>query len=193
MRLFERYFSGSKAHSRDFSGNLFFPCYGLMTLLKACFKVVKVGLINKSWRTLLMANLSAQALDNRWETESYTSDYFEPDIMLPDQYNARRVAGVDGGERKLMAALLSDGVQAYLDQAVNLVRGGGNSRIDAIEWVENKDPVYIFSFDNVCAGLGINPEYLRVGLARYILNAKNRKKGVEPFPVWKRIRRPRKR
>lgn len=139
-----------------------------------------------------MANFSAQALDNRWETESYTSDYFEPDIMLPDQYNARRVAGVDGGERKLMAALLSDGVQAYLEQAINYVRGT-NTRIDAIEWVENKDSVYIFSFDNVCGSLGINPEYLRVGLARYILKSKNKKKGLEPFPVWKRIRRPRKR
>ena len=139
-----------------------------------------------------MANVSAHALE-RWETESYTSDYFEPDIMLPDQYHARRVAGVDGGERKLMAALLSDGVQVYLEQAINYVRGT-NTRIDAIEWVENKDSVYIFSFDNVCAGLGINPDYLRVGLARYILKSKNgKKKNAEPFPVWKRIRRPRKR
>ncbi len=58
---------------------------------------------------------------------------------------------------------------------------------------KNRVSDYIFSFDNVCGSLGINPEYLRVGLARYILKSKNKKKGVEAFPVWKRIRRPRKR
>jgi hypothetical protein len=140
-----------------------------------------------------MAKFATQALE-RFETDSYTGDYFEPDIMLPSQYNNSKADGLDGGERKLMAALLSDGVQAYLEQAISYVKGA-STRVDAIEWVESKDSTYIFSFDNVCGGLGICPEYLRVGLARFILKARNKKKGanVQEFPIWKRIRRPRKR
>jgi hypothetical protein len=127
-----------------------------------------------------MAKFATQALE-RFETDSYTGDYFEPDIMLPSQYNNSKADGLDGGERKLMAALLSDGVQAYLEQAISYVKGASST--------------YIFSFDNVCGGLGICPEYLRVGLARFILKARNKKKGanVQEFPIWKRIRRPRKR
>ena len=122
----------------------------------------------------------------------YSGSYFEPDIMLPEQFNARDEDGVDGGERKLMAAILSDGIEAFLDQANQYVKGNP-SRLDALDWVDSKDSTYVFSFDNVCQALGINPEYLRLGLTRYVASVKNAKKNnlAPQITPWKKIRRPR--
>ncbi len=96
--------------------------------------------------------------------------------------------GVEGGERKLMAALLSDAVESYISFASTGVLRPNGSRPDVCEWVETRDFNYVFSFDVVCQCLGIDPEYLRYGLYRYVEAMK-----VERGKTWKRIRRPRKR
>jgi len=141
-----------------------------------------------------MANYSSQVLD-RWETDSYSGSYFEPDILLPSQFMTKDEEGLNGGERRLMAAILSDGVESYLEQASFYIKGL-STRVDAIEWVETQDLSYVFSFDNVCTALGIDPSYLRLGLARYvqaIRNIKAKEGGdVKDSPKWKKIRRPRK-
>ena len=119
--------------------------------------------------------------------------------MLPSQFLLPDENGVSGGERKLMAALLSDGIEAYIHQAVSQLMERDNplrksrAKLDACEWVEAKDESYVFSFDNVCECLGIDPEYLRIGLYRYIEAVPTMKAG-DPASnsVWKKIRRPRK-
>ncbi len=128
----------------------------------------------------------------------YSSNYFEPDVLLPSQFHEEKKNGLLGGERKLMSAMLSDGVQTYIEQALAYLNGD-RGRVDAIEWIESKDQAYIFSFDNVCFSLGINPEYLRLGLAKLILESKRKRKElmttkskIESIASWKRIRRPRK-
>lgn len=121
----------------------------------------------------------------------YSGSFFEPDIMLPEQFNALEQIGIDGGERKLMAAILSDGVEAFLEQVHNHMTGKA-TRLDAIDWVEVKDSEYVFSFDNVCSALGINPEFLRLGLSRYVTSLKSaRIKNELDKITWKKIRRPR--
>ena len=134
--------------------------------------------------------------------DSYSS-LFEPDVVLPSQFLASDEQGLSGGERKLMAALLSDGIEAYISQCTSAkyqVAANGvalvakrRGKIDAREWVDTKDHAYVFSFDNVCECLGIDPEYLRLGLGRYVeaINTQ-RKSGDGPKTVWKKIRRPRK-
>lgn len=125
------------------------------------------------------------------ETDINTASIFEPDVLLPSQFLDRSEEGVIGGERKLMAAMLSDGVESYIEQA-ELFLKGVPGRLDAIEWVEAKDLSYVFSFDNVCNSLGINPEYLRIGLTRYVKALKESQNSSEVSPKWKKIRRPRK-
>ncbi|HMO17801.1 MAG TPA: hypothetical protein PKA63_07295 [Oligoflexia bacterium] len=152
-------------------------------------------------------SLSSQSIE-RWETESYAGSFFEPDVLLPSQFMSKEEEGIGGGERRLMAAILSDGVEAYLEQAECYVKGI-STRVDAIEWIEAKDMSYVFSFENVCSGLGINPEYLRLGLARYVHAIRDAKKAeakrvargshglvgsndnIPLAPKWKKIRRPR--
>ena len=130
----------------------------------------------------------------------FGSGVFEPDVVVPSQFIRKKGTELSGGERKLMAALLSDGVEAYISYASNLQ----NRRLvgldnlsdparEALEWVETKDHSYVFSFDNVCEGLGIDPDYLRRGLKSYLKSLHFAKQsGQAPTRAWKRIRRPRK-
>ena len=117
---------------------------------------------------------------------------FEPDIIVPGHFLSSENGGSKDGERRLMAALLSDGIEAYITQAsgVSVDSRRQKGKFDAAEWIETTDSSYVFSFDNVCASLGINPQYLRLGLGRYLKTAKTFN---TEEPVWKKIRRPRKR
>ena len=123
-------------------------------------------------------------------TSADSSSIFEPDVVLPSQFFSGKQCGLNGGERRLMAALLSDGIEAYI---LHCAARRGGERIDAVDWVETRDQDYVFSFDNVCECLGIDPEYLRIGLKRYVDAARGQGPGASAVRVWKKIRRPRKR
>jgi hypothetical protein len=113
--------------------------------------------------------------------------------MLPGQFNDGLDSGISGGERRLMAAILSDGVEAYISHSISTHPKYKDKKSDAQDWVDTKDYAYVFSFDNVCNCLGIDADYLRLGLARYIETVRsNRKNGQALGEVWKKIRRPRK-
>jgi len=134
-------------------------------------------------------------------TESdFASGVFEPDVIVPSHFTKKIGTELYGGERKLMAALLSDGIEAYISYASGLhnrrlagVDSLSESAREALEWVDIKDISYVFSFDNVCQSLGIDPDYLRVGLKKYLRSIQvARENGTPSKQVWKRIRRPRK-
>lgn len=123
-----------------------------------------------------------------YASESIAS-LFEPDVILPSQFEANG-SGINGGERKLMAALLSDGIEAYIAHTTSTTE---HHRSEVCDWVETRDHAYVFSFDVVCECLGIDPEYLRLGLARYVEAVhEQRRLGKAPKTAWKKIRRPRK-
>lgn len=107
-----------------------------------------------------------------------------------------------GGERELLAALLSDGIEAYVSAFSEGTRMDRKERGQAAAWVETRSFSYVFSFDNVCEYLGLDAEYLRQGLKRYAsagdvasihkVFADLGGSVSEPSPKWKRVRRPRK-
>lgn len=126
-----------------------------------------------------------------FQLSDFNADLTEPDVMLPDQFFEGKESGLTGAERNLMAAILADGIEAYINHRTAPSRKR-KPRLDACEWVEQVDHSYVFSFDNVCESLGINPDYLRIGLSRY-LSAKIAKGDLGSSAVqWKKIRRPRK-
>jgi len=138
-----------------------------------------------------MSTHASNALSS-YSNESY-GGLFEPDVVLPSQYFSGDDDGLRGGERKLMAALLSDGIEAYVAQCTSTSSNLTSGKIDAREWVETCDENYVFSFDNVCECLGIDPAYLRLGLTRYVTTVQRQRiGGATPKRVWKKIRRPRK-
>jgi len=75
-----------------------------------------------------------------------------------------------GPERALMSAVLFDAIQLLL-AGRNLRRAEEASAFRETQvWFLSQDRDYVFSFENVCEALGINPEYLRLGIINAFKN-----------------------
>lgn len=71
----------------------------------------------------------------------------------------------EGPERALLSALLFDGVQSFISYILAPSTDERSKYREAFQWVMNQNTDYAFSFTCVCEALGINPEYLRLGLS----------------------------
>jgi len=88
------------------------------------------------------------------------------DDILPEQFHAEGVALRDP-ERRLRLAVLEDAIRE-LERYRGIV-GGRARREDALAWFASDDREQPFSFANVCDALGLDPDYIRRGLARWRL------------------------
>jgi len=90
---------------------------------------------------------------------------FEPDTLLPIQYfEAMRRKHLLEGEKRLVLSVLEDAVECYMKCIDSATNKGQRLFRDAEEWINLEDKKWVFSFDNVCEMLDVNPEYLRRGL-----------------------------
>src|SRR6266849_362800 len=90
---------------------------------------------------------------------------FEPDTLLPIQYfEAMRRKHLLEGEKRLILSVLEDAVECFMKCIDASSTKGQRLFRDADEWIALEDKHWVFSFDNVCEMLDINPEYLRRGL-----------------------------
>lgn len=87
---------------------------------------------------------------------------FEPDICMPSQWRAMQ-QGAALPEKRLMLAVLEDGVHTYL--RLRHVDSAYARRLvsDAREWFAS-DATHPFSFAYICDALNIDPQKLRSGL-----------------------------
>jgi hypothetical protein len=93
---------------------------------------------------------------------------FEPDTLLPIQYfEAMRRKHLLEGEKRLILSVLEDAVECYMKCIDAASNKGQRLFRDADEWINLEDKHWVFSFDNVCEMLDIDPEYLRRGLKRW--------------------------
>jgi hypothetical protein len=67
-------------------------------------------------------------------------------------------------EKSLCAAILEDAVQEYRKYSQADDANGKKQFREAEEWIMRGDNDWIFSFDNLCDFLGLDPEYIRRGL-----------------------------
>ena len=90
---------------------------------------------------------------------------FEPDTLLASQYfdRVRRRAARDG-ERRLMVAVLEDAVLTYLKNVGATDPARRDLFRETEEWIEDRDASWLYSFENVCAVLDLEADYLRRGL-----------------------------
>ncbi len=101
--------------------------------------------------------------------EQTIDSLLQPDTFLPAQYleTIRRENHLDP-EKMLMLAVLEDGVICF--QKYISTRDEREKRLlsEAEEWLlmEQNGEDWLFSFDNVCETLGLNPGYIREGLLR---------------------------
>ncbi len=110
-----------------------------------------------------MVGLSTKEIDER------VASLFQPDTVLPPQYleTVCRKTHLEA-EQELMLAVLEDAVTCF--QGYFAARDKIKTRLfrEAEEWIllqEKSD--WLFSFDNACETLGLNPDYIREGLLRW--------------------------
>lgn len=85
-----------------------------------------------------------------------------------------------GPVRSLMSALLFDAVQAYICYVLLDPHKQVKSRYkEAFNWVHTNGNDYVFSFESVCDALGVDADFLRLGLINVVNSRED----------WKRARR----
>ncbi len=94
----------------------------------------------------------------------------QPDTVSPAQYLetvCRRKTHLEA-EQELMLAVLEDAVTCF--QGYFAARDKKKARLfcEAEDWIlQQEKSDWLFSFDNVCETLGLNPGYIREGLLRW--------------------------
>lgn len=68
-------------------------------------------------------------------------------------------------EKALLLAVLEDAVHCYRKYATARDRSGKEYFREAEEWIMGGGDGWIFSFENVCDLLGLDPQYVRRGLS----------------------------
>jgi len=95
------------------------------------------------------------------------SQTLPPAAVLPEQFYSRPAATDKvHGEVALMRAVLEDAINCFQKQTLKSGRRAQRLVREAEEWLFTDDPRWPFSFVNICAVLGLDPEYLRLGLKR---------------------------
>jgi hypothetical protein len=93
---------------------------------------------------------------------------FEPDTLLPIQYfEAMRKKHLLEGEKRLILSVLEDAIECFMKCIDASTSKGQRLFRDADEWIAHEDKRWVFSFDNVCDMLDINPDYMRRGLREW--------------------------
>ncbi len=70
-------------------------------------------------------------------------------------------------ECRLLWAVLQDGVETYMKYAGVTGRRGKRLFAEAERWIMADDPTWLCSFVSICHILGLEPDYLRMGLKRW--------------------------
>ena len=93
---------------------------------------------------------------------------FQPDVLLPAQYleTCLRKAHLEP-EKRLMLTVLEDAVWCFQKYIFARDRKGKGLFRDAEGWILDENSDRLFSFDNICEALGLNPPYVREGLVRW--------------------------
>lgn len=93
---------------------------------------------------------------------------FAPDTVVPEQYfDTLRRGQHLAPEKTLVLAILQDAIDSFQKYVSAEDRVGRERFLEAEQWIMAKEDDWIFSFDNVCALLELDPEYLRRGLRQW--------------------------
>ena len=85
---------------------------------------------------------------------------FEPDILNDTAAFGGRRHSITG-ERRLLMAILADALDCYQKNIKARHTRGRRLYREAERWLLSDDVIWVFSFRNVCAVLGIDPAALR--------------------------------
>src|SRR5215475_2595322 len=102
--------------------------------------------------------------------EEKVASLFQPDTLLSEQYfSGYKSKQLEPGKR-LMLAVLQDAVFCFQE---NIATHDPRKKIlfqDAEAWIMEPAKDWVFSFENICEVLGLDPGYVRAGLLRFKQN-----------------------
>jgi hypothetical protein len=86
----------------------------------------------------------------------------QPDVLCVDEYlHVYQGRTADTPERRLISAILRDAIDCYLRDCLKRNRHRKRSFREAEEWFFKADGYDVFSLENVCSILNIDPGYVR--------------------------------
>lgn len=111
----------------------------------------------------------------------------EPETLLPSQHYdpSTRLWFVEG-ERRLMLAVLEDAIFCFMKHAGARRAGARKLFADASRWIMQPQPYWLYSFESICATLGIDMDGLRTRLERWLAE-----RSSSGDPAHPRVRRAR--
>jgi hypothetical protein len=74
---------------------------------------------------------------------------------------------IRGGEERLMLAVLQDAVKCFQEHVLAQHLWEKKLFREAEEWILEKNSDWLFSFENICETLQLNPDYIRRGLVSW--------------------------
>jgi hypothetical protein len=72
--------------------------------------------------------------------------------------------GIHEGEERLMLAVLQDAVECFQKHAMAEYLWEKKLFQEAEDWILERNSDWLFSFENICQALRLNPDYIRRGL-----------------------------
>ncbi|GBD25886.1 hypothetical protein HRbin30_01213 [bacterium HR30] len=100
-----------------------------------------------------------------------SANFITHELLLPSQYFTPASERLLSPEQRLMLAILEDAVYTVLKYAGTRNRRTQRLVRDAERWMALSDRSWLFSFENICAVLGLEAEAVRARLRRLQLRA----------------------
>jgi hypothetical protein len=72
------------------------------------------------------------------------------------------------GSRRLLLGVLQDALRSFFQYRSDRTRMGRRVFNETQTWIWSSDQDWLYSFENICAHLRLDPEYIRQGLQRFI-------------------------
>jgi hypothetical protein len=115
----------------------------------------------------------------RFQSDERLLDVFDPDIILPAQHFAAiQRKKFPSGEHRLLVALIQDAIECFQKHMHARDAKRRQLFLDAQGWIGSEDDRAVFSFNNVCMLLGMNPDYVRQGLLEWCERAQEAPRAV---------------
>jgi hypothetical protein len=96
---------------------------------------------------------------------------WRPDLGVQYSAGSRYPAALEP-EIRLMIMILEDAILCYKRYLRAKDPAGRKEFHDAQRWIFGRAEDWIFSFDNICACIGVDPHYLRHGLRQWKQSAR---------------------
>ena len=109
-------------------------------------------------------------------------EMLDPDVMTPEQFFGLLRGTARTGERRLMAAVLQDGIETFQKNADARDPVGRELFDEARAWILARHDPSLFSFTTVCDVLDLDSNALRGGLLRWLASQK-RPAATAPAPM----------